>query len=791
MIKNYIKVAFRNIRKHKGYSAINILGLALGLACSLLVLLFVLEETGYDTCFENTDRIYRILTDDRVGEIMSAGTPFPMAPALQKDFPEIEKITRVRGMRGTVKKGDEYIQEYFICADEDVFDIFSLSVLLGNRENLLDDPNSVVISEQIAKKYFGADNPIGQVLSVDIRGVSFDLQVTGVFQDIPKKTTFKAGFITTSEVGKQYLRTFYRGTDIIPEEEWTATSYTTYLLLSEESNPELLEGKFPEFAKKYHDPENAVYSLQSIKDVYLHSSHLANNPVRGGNLKAIYLLILIGVAILTLAGINYIILTTAQAASRFNEIGVRKVVGAVRSQLIIQILSESVLTAILSLPLSVILMEVALPFINEFFRTRLNINFIEGWPFTLGAVVIIFIVGISSGAYIAFYQSSFRPIDILKNQLLIKRKKFNFRHAMIAVQLTIFIVLISCAGVVYSQINYAENQNPGFDRENLYLASSRDPDFPKTYRLFKNEVSGNPGIVSITGASMLPPDDGYAVMRMPMANDPEVEKLVEGISVDFDFVKTLGLELVQGRDFSRELDLPTSGGVIMNETAVKELGFESALDFVSKDSRAVGVAKDFHVHSFRHKIRSLMLFLRPEHVNEIAVRILPENQTETLAYLNEKWKEHFPDAYSGFMLFDDNLKYLYQEERRLGKIIGYASAIAVLISCLGLIGLSSFSSRQRTKEIGIRKICGASNRSVVRLLTREYFLLVVAAVFVSIPVTFYFMNRWLENYAYRTSIGWHVFVISGLGALIITLLTVSFQAFRAARANPVDSLRYE
>ncbi|MFZ5980112.1 MAG: ABC transporter permease [Candidatus Zixiibacteriota bacterium] len=792
MLKSYLKVAFRNINKRKSATLINIFSLALGLAGSILVLLYILGEIGYDRGFENSKRIYRVLSDDRIGEIISPGTPYLLSTELKNNFSEVQKASRVGVIGAMVQHGDEFIWEpSFISAEPDIFDIFPLMVQYGHRENLLREPSTVFIAEEVARKYFSDRNPVGEVLTVTARGLTFSLRVTGVIADLPRKSTFRARFIASDDVGKEYIRSFYRESDIVPEILWDTRSYDTYLLLVDETAARPLETKLPAFTARFHDSASTVYSLQALRDIYLHSARLANNHVPEGNLTAIYILSLIAFAILALACINYVLLATAQATLRFKEIGIRKVVGASRTELIMQILSESVMITLMSLPLAVLLIELLLPSVNTLFSTRLQLQLIDNWSFSLIVLLVTVLVGIVSGAYIAFYQSAYRPIDILRNRLLIKSGKFNLRHALVVLQLVIFIVLISCTGVVYLQINYTRTQNPGFDKNNLVLASSYEPDFVRKYELFKNEISGHIGVVSVTGASMLPPNDSYAVTRIPTVTDPNVTRLVEGIMADYDFVNTLGLELVEGRSFSRDSDQPASGKCLLNETAVRELGYNDPLNQLFQGGQIIGVIKDFHVHSFRHRISPLVINLMPEYVQEMAIRLKPEKREKTLEFLNQVWEKYFPDESYGFAYFEDNLSMLYRTEQRVGEIVSYAALLAVVISCLGLVGLSTFACRNRTKEIGIRKVFGASLPGVVRLLTFEYVLLVVLASLLAVPVTYWFMSRWLENFAYRTTIGWYVYVFAGVIALVITMMTVSFQALRAACTDPVKALRYE
>jgi len=770
---------------------ISILGLAVGLACSLLIFLYVLGEVGWNSDIKNSERIYRVLTDTQWAGVVAPQTPYPLASAIKAQFAEVETVARVSRLYGTwIKLGDEYVNEhYFVSADPEIFDLFSLNVVHGDAARLLEDPNSVAISERAAARYFGDENPLDKVLSVMVGQSQYELRVTGVFEDFPRKSTLYAQFIAPLYVSEKFTLSYYRGMEINLNDAWTdAQSWTTYLLTAPPANPANLQEKLSALAATRYGPDNATdFMLQPLNDVYFHSGHLANNNVPQGNLTAIYVLVLIAVSILALACVNYVILSSAQTMTRLNEIGVRKVVGASRSELIVQILGESVLLALLSLPLAVVLMELALPHVNELFRMRLQIGLLSNWPFTVGMFLVTLTAGLASGAYVAIYQSAAQPVEVLRHRFLVRVGRFNLRRCLVVLQLIVFVALVSCAGIVYLQVHYAMNRDPGFDRENLLLASPGDPEFARKYELFKNEALAVTDVISVTSASEFPPTETRAINAEPSAADPSVRVPVEGLMVDYDFVKTMGLTLVEGRGFSRDMDQHIFRSIILNEAAVTALGYKSPVEeTAAKPVRIVGVVKDFNIHSVRSKIEPLKISLVPEYAQEVAVRIKPGRMDAAEEQLNLLWKKHFPEDTDGFYSYREALPYLYTDEKR-----GYVALVAVLICCMGLFGLSLFVSRGRTKEIGIRKVFGASTSSVTGLLVREYVWLVVIATALSVPVTYYFMSRWLENFVYRMSIGWYVFAAAGLVALLVALATVGIQALRAARANPTDSLRYE
>ena len=793
MLKNYLKVAARDIVRHKGYTLINVVGLAVGLACGFLVLLYVLEETGYDTCHVKKDRICRVLTDERQFEIVSASAPFAMGDVLREECPEVESVARVRTMGCYVRhEGELQMAGYVMSAEQDIFDVFTIPMVQGDPATALSQPSSLVISESVASKYFGDSDPMGQSLTLVSMGQEYDLNITGVTQDPPRKSTIRTNFLASIDVGTRFLEYIYRDAEVSPLERWGVNAFGTFILLHEGADPASLQARFAAMEDKYLDASvQHSYLLQPMSDFYLHSDHVSNNFLPHGNITYIYIFSAIALLVLSIACINFVILSTARSADRAREMGMRKVVGARRSDLIGQVLMESVLTAVVALPLAIVLVELALPHVNQLFRTGLTADYVQNWPFSLGALLTTLLVGILSGAYLALHLSGLRPVQILRGHERVGRGRAGFRRILIVVQLTIFVALIFCTGVVYKQIRYATQEDLGFDRDNLVGFRLPSRETLDRIELIKSKLTGHPGVVSVSGASMMPPTDSWGRIMVPMASDPEVEKAVEVFTADCDLVRTLGLQLVAGRDLSPDLDGPGSNNTLINETAVRELGIENPIGQQIAGYNIVGVVRDYHVHSFRHEIQSLFISVGSDHFWEMLIRIRPENVAATLEFITAQYREFYPDGEAGLTFFDDSLEAMYMAEERFGRIVGYFTLLAVMIACLGLIGLSSYVARQRTKEIGVRKVLGASVSNIVALLSKEFALLVLISGLIAWPVGQWVMMKWLEKYAYRVEIGFDVPTLAVLAGLVLTMATVGIQGYRAALSNPVDSLKQE
>lgn len=794
MLANYLKLAFRNLKRFKTYSFINICGLALGMAISFVIFLYVNNELGYDKANKNADNIYRIITNDVPFSTEQPNTPFILAPTLKKDFPEIVDIVRTKRLGASIKIEDKFSRiSNFISADPSVFNIHEIELIAGNPETVLTEPYSVTLSESTVKKYFNDENPIGEILTIKNYGEIYDLKITGIFKDIPQQTTFQANFISSITLNyKFYEKLFSYNKELDPQQDWAILSCNTYVLFPENIDDGLFSSKLPEFVKHYQEKERFSYFLQPLKDIYLHSSNLVNNGLPQGNLANIYLFSAIAFLILIIAGINFVILSIAKSSTRTKEVGLRKVVGAERLDLIKQILFESVFISFISLPFAIVFLELLVPQLNQILGLSLTINYLLDWQFVCTFIFLTFFMGLLSGSYIAIFLSKFNPIEIFRAHKETGVSRSFFRRALVVVQVSIFVGLITSSIIVYKQLHFMQNQNLGFNKENLLSISFHGVELQDRYRPFKNEISNYPGILGISGASYVPLTDGWTKSAFSDPEDKTKKYEVESISVDYNFVETLGLQLTEGRDFSKDFSTDTKSGYIFNETAMKEIDLNHPKwKKLSSTFKATGVVKDFHIHSFREKIGPVMLSLRPERAREMILRIDSKNIPKTIDFLKDKWEELNPGQSFNFSFFDESLAQLYQREMKFRKIVNYFTFLAIFIASLGLFGLASFMSKQRTKEIGIRKVLGSSLSSIIGLLSKDFLILTVIACFIACPISFFYMNKWLQNFVYRTPVEMWVYLLAGLLAISITLFTISFQTIRTALINPVESLKYE
>jgi putative ABC transport system permease protein len=803
MFRNYLTVAVRNLVRHKVHSFINISGLAIGMACCILILLFVQDELSYDRTHENADRIYRILVEYSTGSGQTGkieATSGPMAPALLDEYPEVIHAVRIRpGGEVLVGYGDKrFYEERFCFTEPGIFDVFTFPLIKGDPKTALKEPDSIVITEEIARKYFGDEDPMGKTLRVDNKQ---DYRITGVLQKVPSNSHF--GFDLFASIGSLSGILEHRFNN------WGSFMLETYLLLPEGYPPAQLEEKFPLFIEKYM---GEMISASGLKFAFylqpLTRIHLYSNMDYGigseGDIRSIYVVSAIAFFILLIACINFTNLSTARSANRAKEVGMRKVVGANRLQLIKQFLGESVLLSFIALLLSVALVELFLPAFNTLSGKELTIGYCDNHLLLFCLFGIALLVGIFSGGYPAFFLSAFQPVEVLKGSPKRGLKSPLLRRILVVFQFVISIILIIATGIVYDQLNYMRNENLGFDREQVVVMPIlRDKSLKERYESIKSELLQHPGILSAAASSQTPGNsfEGFSVRREGNTDTaPNERKVMPHLFIDYDFIETLGIELATGRNFSKDFATDEKKGFLFNESAVKELGWESPEAAIGKQiewdgwlkgNTIIGVVKDFHFLSLRHKIGPVAMRIYPEYFNCISVKIRPDNIPATLAFLETIWRKFAPSYPFEYFFLDDHFEKLYKAEHKLGKIFGFFSLLAIFIACLGLFGLASFATEQRTKEIGIRKILGASISGIVLLLSKEFTKLVIVSNLVAWPVAYWAMNRWLQDFAYRIHIGVGTFLLAGVLALVIALLTVSFQAVKAALANPVEALRYE
>jgi putative ABC transport system permease protein len=795
VLKNYITVAFRNLKRHKGYSFINIAGLAVGMACCLLIFLYVRHELGYDRYHDKADRIWRVTTE-LVFEngFNRATTPAPLGPAMAAEFQEIESVARFMKAydiadKILVSRGPcTFYEDKWLFADASVFDVFSFPLLRGNPKTALQAPLSVAITESVAGKYFGTDDPMGKVLTVLDRHKKTDYLVTGILKDIPKNSHFRFDFLAAFSSLDQYEFNL---------SNWFNIMYYTYAVLKKESRSTDLENKFPGLVKKYTGYSVMQLHLQPLASIHLHSQ-LGQEIEPNSDVVYVYVLSAIALLILLIACANFINLTTSQSAARAKEVGLRKVVGANRRQLVTQFLGESVFLMMLALCVALILIEIILPGFNVF--TGKDIGLIRSVNLWLiaGLVGITLLVGLASGAYPAFILSVFDPVQVIKRRRNPGGKKSFLRRGLIVFQFAISAVLIISTIIVGNQMHYARSKKLGFHKEQVVVLPLWRSGPNVSTKALKNEFLKNPRVLNASFSSGLPGrilHQWFVQIEGVDSLKAQAKPSIAVLMVDHDFVKTMGLKLAEGRDFSERFISDEQEAVLLNEAAVEAYGLKSPIGLKvkteNKSGIVIGILKDFHFASLHQRIEPLIMYIAPRYFNYLSIRISPGDIPASLAFLKEKWEVAAPGQPFEYFFLDADFQRFYRSEEKLGRLFGCSSLLAVIVACLGLFALVSYSAERQTKEIGIRRILGASLPGLVLSLTKQFFKLVLIANLVAWPVAYYAMNRWLQRFAYRTSIGLGTFVLAAAIVFVIAGLTVSAQAVKAALANPVDSLKYE
>ncbi|MYA76770.1 MAG: FtsX-like permease family protein [Gemmatimonadetes bacterium] len=803
MIRNYLTVALRNLRRHKGYSAINVLGLAIGMASCVLILLYVQDELAYDQHHEKKDRIYRIAESAVITDrpIEAAVTPPSWAPVLARDYPEIESYTRIKppGSRWLIRyEENRFYERYFIFADSSVFDIFTIPLVQGNPATALVEPHTVVLSESMAGKYFGDENPIGKVITGDDL---YEFTVTGIMRDMPRTSHFHFDFLASfATLAPNQL--YYSDPDDIQNGGFNHDLYT-YLLLREGATREEMESRFRPFLDKYLSETlqsagiEANPYLQPLTEIYLHSNIEAElRP--NSDIRYVYIFTSLAVFILVIACVNFMNLSTARSARRAQEVGIRKVLGAQRIQLIRQFIGESVLLALVALVIALALVHLLLPQFNLLSGKSLVMDYGSAWLVPALAAITLF-VGFAAGGYPAFLLSSFRPVAVLTGALKSGASHSVLRKVLITFQFSVSILMMVGTAVVLSQLEYMQNKRLGFESEHLAVVRMPDEAALRGYGAYKNAVLQYPEILKVSTSSSVPGAQTSLNLLTPEGLPSDQSPVFQTIWGDFDFAETMAFELAAGRTFDTAFATDSSACLI-NETAVRALGWENAIDKTFRfagspetapSHRVIGVMRDFHQHSLRQPIEPLMiLFNAPGPY--MVIRIRGEAPRRGMEILQDQWRQIYPNHPAMEISFlDANLEQLYSAEQRLGSVFIAGAALSMLIACLGLLGLSSYMAEQRTREIGIRKVLGATISNVIVLLSGDFTKLVLLAFVIGAPVGYFAMGAWLEDFPYRVELGIGVFVLAGLVALIISWLTVGYQAFKAATANPADAVHGE
>jgi putative ABC transport system permease protein len=813
MLENYLKIAWRNLLRHKGYFFINIFGLAIGLACCILILLHIHDELNFDRFHEQANRLFRVIQvrERADGEQHLAYAVGPLGPALVSEFPEIESAARFfQGWRMTVKRDasgptGQIVRENFFT-DESFFELFDFTLIAGDRGRALSEPGSVVLTESMAQKLFADEDPLGQPLKIEAEDfpefVETPFIVTGMLRDPPHNSHLDFNLLISHSTLDRFedVRSWFTS--------WTNTIVITYLLLDNPAAQSNLESKLNTFVNT-HRGEAATQSrfyLQPLTDIHFGSAQIsAEHNTNEGQIIYIYVFSLIAIFIAAIACINYMNLATARSMKRAKEVGLRKVVGAGRGQMIGQFLAESMLNSAIAFVIAIGLVEAALPFFNSLAGASLSLSIAGNAAFLLAALALVVIVGLIAGSYPAFYLSGLKPVAILKGDLKASAQRSRLRQGLVVVQFALSILMIAATLVVFRQLEFARSKQLGFNQEQLVVIDINHDDVQSNFLAVKNELLRDAAVRNVTVSSRVP-GDWKSFRRINVVREGESETESQAMyfnGVDEDFVATYEVELVQGRNFSREL-ASDSSAVILNETAAKTLFGDSPIDQLvhvpahNFTGHVIGVVRDFHFHSLHEQIEPMVMGFMPaggrhavHGIDYFTLRIAAENVPQTIDFITRVHAQF--DAVNPIELgfLDQWWIDLYKRDEHLGSIFGISAGLAILVACVGLFGLAAFMAQQRTKEIGVRKVLGASIASVVTLLSKDFTRLVIVGLLVATPVAYWAMEKWLENFAYRIDIDWWVFAIAGGLALAIALLTVSAQAIRAALANPVESLRYE
>jgi ABC-type antimicrobial peptide transport system permease subunit len=790
MIKNYLKIAWRNLWKNKAFSAINIFGLALGLACSLLIMLWVQDEVGMDKFNTKTSQLYQVIERQYYDHKVNAmtATPGVLANELKKVVPEIQYATEFSwNLDHNFQAGDKILKQNGCYADSDFFKMFDYPLIQGSAKTALNSPVSLAISRKMAVSFFGSPaNAIGKILKYENKT---NFTVTAVF-DVPKNASEKFEYLIN-------WKTF------LDENSWAKefgnNGPRCYFMLQKNANPEAVQHKLTNFLWAYNkDFDKKTFytevSMQPYADRYLENHFDAKGNIDGGRADYVHLFSIVALFILIIACINFMNLTTARSVKRAKEIGVRKVVGAVRGVLIRQFIGESLMITAIAVVFALVLIILILPAFNTVTQKQIELPF-GHLSFWAEIVLVTIVTGIIAGSYPALFLSSFKPVKVLKGALKLNPSVTLFRKGLVVVQFIASVVLIIGTIIVSKQINYIQTKDIGFNRENLLMVPL-DGDLAKKYPLFKDEILKMPGISMVTRSSDEPINIGNGTGGVDWdGKDPNSKIMFTSASVGYDYVSTMQLKLVQGRDFSRAF-ATDSVGYLINESALKRINYKDPigkrLTFWGKKGTIIGVLKDFHYLSIHDAIAPIVIRLAEnEDYGSALVKAKPGQTKAALASLQSVWGELNPSFQFTCRFADEEYQKMYNDEQMIGKLSDAFSTLAIVISCLGLLGLAMFTAEQRVKEIGIRKVLGASVRSLFTLLSAEFLLLVTIAFVIASPLAWWGMHHWLQSYAYHAPIEWWMFVLAGIAALLITLLTISFQAIKAAVANPVKSLRSE
>lgn len=793
MIKNYFKIAFRSLLKSKGTSIINILGLSIGMACCIIIFLFVQNELSYDRFHSKSDNIFRVLTIDEALGVSSSlvGITLPaLGEAMEDQFPEVvnrvRMLTQGRQLINYEQQG--FYTENFAYAESSLFEIFDFKLIDGDTDAALSAPNSVVFTESMAKRTFGNDDPIGKRIDI---GNQTGLEVVAVMQDITENSHLNFDVIvsmqqvdTTSNFA-QFLRS------------WQSISMVTYVELASPDNEEPVKAKMEELIRANDVGDNFKVTLQPLKDAHLKSSGILfeNYNLNKTDEGYVYTLAAVGLFVILIASFNFMNLSTARSANRAQEVGVRKVFGAIRKQLISQFIVESIIISFVSLLLAIGFVTIVGSVINLPFEENLAVLFLSNPLWLAGAIGFTLLLGLFSGSYPALLLSGYNPISILRGSFKTSSKGVLLRKGLVIFQFTISIVMIIGTTIVYDQLQLLRNADKGFDTEQIVTLNIGDPGLQQSVAVLKNKLEQNPAITATTRAGGMPGRTFGRRGVVPEGASQEDTWIVSVLTFDESYVELMGMEIVDGRMFDRDIQTDQQQAILINEAMAKELAWDEPvgkqIGFGQNQRTIIGVVKDFHFASMRFKIEPLAMFFNPNGGGNLAIKFNADNVAETMGFVQETWNEIYPNSPIEYRFFDEEFGQQYVSDERFGRLVFSFTWLAIFIACLGLFGLSAFTAEQKTKEIGVRKVLGASISGIVVLLSKQFTRLIIVAMVLASPLAYFMMDAWLNDFAYRIDINWWWFLISAVAALVIALLTVTFQSVKAALINPAKSLRCE
>ncbi len=780
MLKNLLIITIRNFKKHLGFSLLNILGLTIGMASFILIVMWIIDELSYEKSYKNAHRIHVLYKKYMIGgqTQFNSSTPLPLAPRLKKDFGEIEGAVRIAPIRATIEYEDLIFTQQNLCAtDSDYLNMFEIEFVLGNSHSVLSEPHSVIISQEIAERYFKEENPLGKVLKY--KGEK-NLTISGVFKNPPEKSRFRYELIARFD--------FLLENDG-NRNDWGSHRYLTMIMLNPDAEIEALNKKMSDLIQM-EIPEEKI----GIKTLSLDKLRLYTIDGKNQRIQYVRLFIAIAIFIIIIACINFMNLSTARATKRSKEIGLRKVMGASRKVLIYQFLSEALIFTFISIFLAMMCVELFIPVFNQLTNKQIIIDYSDIRVYVYLIIMILF-TGLLSGSYPAFVMSSFKPITAIKNVINVGSRGIMLRKLLVILQFSISIFLIISTLFIFFQLKHIQNKNLGFDKENVIFFDARK-NIISHFQTFKNELLKNKGIINLCRSTQLPNNIQNIFRNVKWDGMEQEEGATFGAAtIGYDYFETLKMDIVEGRSFSREYGRD-SVNVMFNQTAIDMMGFENPIgkNFAFDDEnpgKIIGVVKDFNSLPLTDKIEPVMFLLWPDWCRVILVRLQEDHLNSTILHIEKIYKEYVPDHPFDYQFLDQSIEQQYQSEQKIGTLSAIFSFIAIIISCLGLFGLAAYTAEQKKKEIGIRKVFGANTLGMIYKLSTSFTLWVLISNIIAWPVAWYVMDNWLQNFAYQIQLSWWIFAIAGVASILIAILTVSAQTLRVAHKNPIDILRYE